>query len=207
LTGKHPFGRLSAEKALEVNLSVKPIKGLSRRQFKGLQKALTFDQAQRTPSVSEFIKTLSPRSTMFYGLWAMAILVLTLVGVNIYLNQLKPNNGIETIKVAVQLSVEQQQKIKDLLELANIHADVGYLTAPTGSNALWAYQEVLKIDPYNQAAANGILKIADTLEQQAWEAYESDDRSLALKKVQEGLEANPAHKGLLGLRDKLRTNP
>ncbi len=207
LTGKHPFGRLSAEKALEVNLSVKSIANLSRRQFKGLQKALAFDQTQRTPSVHEFLKALSPRSTMFYGLWATAILVVTLVGVNIYLNQLKPNNGVETIKVAVQLSVEQQQKIKDLLELANIHADVGYLTAPTGSNALWAYQEVLKIDPYNQAAANGILKLADTLEQQAWEAYESTDRSLALKKVQEGLEANPAHKGLLSLREKLRSNP
>ncbi len=206
LTGKHPFARLSAEKAMEVNLQVKPVAGLSRRQFKGLQKALAFRQAQRTPSVDEFLKALSPRSTVFYGLLATAILVVSLVAGNIYLNMLAPRVA-EAPKVAVQLSPEQQQKIKDLLELATIHADVGYLTAPTGSNALWAYQEVLKIDPYNQTAMQGIIKLADMLEQHAWEAYESNDRSLALKKVQEGLEAHPSHKGLLSLREKLRASP
>jgi len=64
----------------------------------------------------------------------------------------------------------------------------------------------LKIDPYNKAATNGIIGIADTLEQQAWEAYERNDRSEALKKVQDGLDAYPTHKGLLSLRDKLRAS-
>lgn len=206
LTGKHPFGRLSAEKAREVNLQVKPVSKLSRRQWKGLQKALAFQKDQRTSSIDEFLKALGPRSTVFYSLWATGIFAATLFAVNIYLSMIAPPTVVEAPKVAVELSPEQQQKIKDLLELASIHADVGYLTAPTGSNALWAYQEVLKIDPYNQAATNGIIKIADIVEQQAWEAYESGDRSLALKKVQEGLEAYASHKGLLILREKLRAS-
>lgn len=207
LTGKHPFGRLSADKAMELNLPVKAIPKLSRRQMKGLQNALAFEQSARTKSVDAFLAALGPRSTVFYGLWGTGIFAAGLFAANIYLSMIAPPTVVEAPKVAVQLSAEEQQKIKDLLELALIHADVGYLTAPTGSNALWAYQEVLKIDPYNKSATEGIMGIADTLEQQAWEAYEKNDRSDAFKKVQEGLEANPSHKGLLGLRDKLRVNP
>lgn len=206
LSGKHPFGRLSADKAQEVNLQAKPIPQLSRRQMKGLQKALAFQQAQRTATIDEFINALGPRSTVFYGLWGSGIVAVTLFAINIYLSMIAPPTVVEAPKVAVQIAPEQQQKINDLLELASIHADVGYLTAPTGSNALWAYREILKIDPYNQPATSGILKIADMLEQQAWEAYEKSDRSTALKKVQEGLEANPSHKGLLSLREKLRAS-
>ncbi|QPK63466.1 serine/threonine protein kinase [Methylomonas sp. LL1] len=206
LSGKHPFGRLSAEKALEVNLQAKPIPKLSRRQWKGLQKALAFQQTQRTPTVDKFLAALGPRSAVFYGLWGTGVLATGLFAANIYLSMIAPPTVVEAPKVAIQLSAEQQQKIKDLLELASIHADVGYLTAPTGSNALWAYQEILKIDPYNKSATQGIIKIADTLEQQAWEAYERNDRSAALKKVLEGLEAHPAHKGLLSLREKLRAS-
>ena len=207
LAGKHPFGKLSAEKANEVSLQVKPINKLSRRQWRCLQKALTFEKDQRLNSVEEFLAGLGPRTTLFYGLWGASLIGLGLVVGTIYLSVIAPPTMLEAPKIAVELSPEQQQKIKDFLELAGIHADVGYLTAPSGSNALWAYQEVLKIDPYNQQAMNGILKIADTLEQQAWEAYEKNNRATALKKVQEGLEAYPQHKGLLSLQQKLRTSP
>ncbi|MFM8333290.1 MAG: serine/threonine protein kinase, partial [Candidatus Methylumidiphilus sp.] len=105
--------------------------------------------------------------------------------------------------VVAPLSAEQLQKINDLLELAAIHYDVGYLTAPTGSNALWAYLEVLKIDPYNEKAIAGLKKIADAEEQAAWELYEKGDRAQSLKKVLDGLEANPRHEGLLKLKSKL----
>lgn len=204
LAGKHPFGRLSAEKAQELNLQTKPIAKLGRRQWKGLQKALAFKQEQRCASIGEFLAAIGPRSSVFYGLWMTGVLVVSLMGINVYWTLTEKKANSEAPKVTVELSPEQSQKIKDLLELADIHFDVGYLTAPTGSNAFWAYQEVLKIDPYNQAAIAGINKVADALEQQAWEFYEKNDRSEALKRVQEGLEVNPAHKGLLSLREKLR---
>jgi serine/threonine protein kinase len=206
LTGKHPFGRLSAEKALEVNLEAKPVTSISRRQWKGLQKALAFNQEQRCATIEEFQASIGPRSPVFYGLWGAGLIATGLFAANIYLTMIAPPAVIEAPKVAIELSSEQQQKISDLLELAAIHFDVGYLTAPTGSNALWAYQEVLKIDPYNHQAVDGINKIADTLEQQAWEAYEKSDRAAAIKKIQEGLEANPGHKGLLSLKEKLRAS-
>lgn len=204
LTGKHPFGRLSAEKAMELNLSPKPIPQLNRRQWKMLQKALAFKQDQRCASIAEFLGDLGIRSKLFYALWTTVILMTGLLSASVYWNVNAPKTLVEAPKIVVELTPEQQQKIQDLLELAEIHFDVGYLTAPTGSNAFWAYQEVLKIDPYNASAISGINKIADALEQQAWEFYEKNDRSEALKKVQEGLEVNSSHAGLLSLREKLR---
>ncbi|MEY4718851.1 MAG: hypothetical protein RL563_1469 [Pseudomonadota bacterium] len=204
LTGKHPFGRLSAEKAMELNLSPKPIPQLKRRQWKMLQKSLAFKQDQRCASIAEFLGDLGIRSKLFYALWTTVILMTGLLSASVYWNVNAPKTLVEAPKIVVELTPEQQQKIQDLLELAEIHFDVGYLTAPTGSNAFWAYQEVLKIDPYNANAISGINKIADALEQQAWEFYEKNDRSEALKKVQDGLEVNSSHAGLLSLREKLR---
>jgi len=58
----------------------------------------------------------------------------------------------------IALTPEQELKIKDLLELAQIHFDVGYLTAPAGSNASWAYHQVLEIDPIINRQKRGLKR-------------------------------------------------
>lgn len=200
LSGKHPFGRLSADKALELGLQPKPIAGINRRQWKSLQKALSLRRQDRTATAADFVEGLQARSSVYYGAWAVGLIVLVGGGANIYMDFLKP---AEQDMPEIVLTPERQAKIKDLLELAEIHFEVGYLTAPTGSNALWAYREVLKIDPYDKAATEGLRKIADTLEQKAWELYEQGDRAGSLKIIHEGLEAEPNHEGLLELKGKL----
>ncbi len=201
LSGQHPFRKLSAENALDLNLHPKPIAGLKRNQWKALQHGLAFKQEDRVRTVEEFQALLQPHGKLFYMAWAAGVLITAITGVNIYLNFIAPPPAPPPI--VRELTPEQNIKIKDLLELAEIHFDVGYLTAPTGSNALWAYQEVLKIDPYNQKAIAGIKKIADTEEQAAWEFYEKGERAQSLKKVMEGLEADSRHEGLLKLKSKL----
>lgn len=203
LSGKHPYGKLSAEKALELNLQVKPIPGLGRRQWKGLQRGLALKRENRTASVGDFLKQMQPRSPLFYSAGVVILFVLAATAANVYLSLSAPPR--ELPKATITLSAEQKQKIDDLLELAAIHFEVGYLTAPTGSNALWAYQEALKIDPYNEKAIKGIKKVADTLEQAAWELYERGERAESLKKVMEGLEADPQHEGLQKLKKKLES--
>ena len=200
LTGKHPFGKLSAQKASELGLKPKPVPGLSSRRWKALQWALALKREDRIPSVGAFVKALKPRSPVFYGGWVAGVFIALAVGGNVYLS-FKPAPPPPPVE---PVDPSQLTKINDLLELAAIHFDVGYLTAPTGSNALWAYREVLKIDPYNDAAMKGIRKIADTLEQRAWESYERGDRVESLKRVNEGLEADPQHQGLLKLRGRLQ---
>ncbi|MDB5405920.1 MAG: serine/threonine protein kinase [Rhodospirillales bacterium] len=61
LTGRHPFGRMPSTEANRN--AVKPTRPrvLSPRQWKGLQRALAFDRANRTPTVTQFMTDLRPR--------------------------------------------------------------------------------------------------------------------------------------------------
>jgi serine/threonine protein kinase len=200
LTGKHPYGKVAADKALDLKLQPKPVPGLSRRQWKALQRAIALKGEDRTPSVEEFLDSLGGTSKVMYGVWAVGLIALAGTGVNLYVTL---NAPVEAPKVQVSLTPEQTEQVKNLLDVAAIHFEVGYLTAPTGNNALWAYQEALKIDPYNADAIKGLKRIADAMEQSAWESFERGDQPGSLKKVMDGLEAVPDHPGLLALRAKL----
>jgi predicted Ser/Thr protein kinase len=200
LAGKHPYAKISADVAVELKLQPKPISGLNGRQWRGLKRALALKREDRTPTAEDFIGDLQKRSPVFYGSWAAATVVVLAIGSNVYMGLHKAK---EPPKIATTLTAEQHAKVADLLELADIHFEVGYLTAPTGANALWAYREALKIDPYNEKAASGIQKIANALELEAWKAFEQGNRVDSLKKVLEGLEAVPNHDGLLKLKGKL----
>ena len=58
LCGRHPYSRLTAPRAMEEGLTVKPIPGLTRRQNKALKDALAFNREERTPTVKEFLDGL-----------------------------------------------------------------------------------------------------------------------------------------------------
>lgn len=200
LTGKHPFGRLSAQKAMEVNLHPPAISGLKRRQWNALCHALAFKREQRTSSISQFIDEIEPRSALTSLLATVTVVALLVAaGQYIYVNS---TVDLVADKV-IALTPEQELKIKDLLELAQIHYDVGYITAPAGSNALWAYHQVLEIDPYNKPAKEGLEKIADLVLQEAEKLYEQKNYNESLAKIEEGLEAIPKHDGLLKLKKQI----
>lgn len=200
LTGKHPFGRLSAQKALEVNLHPPPISGLKRRQWNALAHALAFRREQRTSSISQFINEIGPRSSLT-SLLATVTVIALLVAAGQYI-YVRSSVDLVADKV-IALTPEQELKIKDFLELAQIHSSVGYLTAPAGSNASWAYHQVLAIDPYNKAAKEGLEKIADLVLQQAENLFEQRKYNESLEKIEEGLQAIPKHEGLLKLKKQI----
>jgi serine/threonine protein kinase len=200
LTGKHPFGHIAAPKACEVELQPRAIPGLKRRQWHALQRALAFKKERRTASVRQFINDMEPRSLLpkiMAGATVLALLGAAGAYIYLYYYGNPWDNDI------IELKPEQQLKIKDLLELAQIHYDVGFITAPSGSNALWAYRQVLAIDPYNKAAKAGLEKIADLCEQQARELFEQNNTAESLLKIEEGLEAIPKHEGLLALKKRI----
>jgi serine/threonine protein kinase len=200
LTGKHPFGRLSAQKAMEVNLQPPAIPRLKRRQWNALVHALAFKREQRTSSISQFISEIEPRSVLPFLLAGVTIVALLIaVGQYIYVDL---NVDLMADKV-IKLTPEQELKVKDLLELAQIHYEVGYITAPSGSNALWAYRQVLDIDPYNKPAKEGLEKIAELVLQDAEKLFEQRNYNESLAKIEEGLEAIPKHEGLLKLKKQI----
>jgi serine/threonine protein kinase len=70
LTGKHPFNKLSAVKVLEKGLSPAPVvkPGWTKRQNRGLMKAMALKRADRTQSVEQFWEDIRPKkdNTLLY---------------------------------------------------------------------------------------------------------------------------------------------
>ncbi|NOT11190.1 MAG: serine/threonine protein kinase [Methylococcaceae bacterium] len=199
LSGKHPFGKLSAQKALEVNLQPPVIPGLKRRQWKAITHALAIKKEKRTASIEQFLDEIGPKPLLPRLLAVAAVMgLISAIGGYVYVSQ-----NIDTAPQVIEISPEQKLQIKDLLELAQIHFDVGFLTAPSGSNASWAYRQVLAIDPYNKDAKLGLEKIADSIHKQANELFDQQQFDDSLTKIEEGLEVMPKHEGLLDLKDKI----
>lgn len=259
LAGKHPFGKLSAQKALEVNLQPSAIPGLKRRQWKAMIHALALKRADRTASIAQFLDEIAPKSPSPDILGAAAIAALiAIAGGYAYFSLatedtptatgselpvagdtlsvagesspvadeaspvtdeaspaaneappladvVPPTTGSESSATGTvpELTPKQQLQIKDLLELAKIHFEVGYITAPAGSNASWAYREVLSIDPDNREAQQGLEKIADLLEKQAVKLFYQQKSDESLAKIEEGLKVQPEKESLLAMRERI----
>lgn len=84
LTGKHPFGKQSAVQARDAKMTPAPVPGLSRAQWRGLQRGLSFSREQRSPSVMQFLNDVSPRRAT-PGRWIAIAAAVVVVGVAVAL--------------------------------------------------------------------------------------------------------------------------
>ncbi len=62
LSGRHPFGYMSALLAERRGLKPVPIEGLSRANWRALSRGLAFSRDERTPSVEAFLDELAPKA-------------------------------------------------------------------------------------------------------------------------------------------------
>ncbi|SFX70734.1 protein kinase domain-containing protein [Marinospirillum alkaliphilum] len=91
LTGYHPFNKKSAAKAREAKLVPGPVKGLKKRQMKGLIHGLAFEKEKRTPTVEQFLEELEGKANWHKNPWVLAsafTLVLGVAAYNPVMNQL-----------------------------------------------------------------------------------------------------------------------
>ena len=56
LTGKHPFNKIPANKARDSGLVAEPIKTLTRKQWRGLERGLAFKREDRSQNTAEFLE-------------------------------------------------------------------------------------------------------------------------------------------------------
>ncbi len=84
LCGKHPFNKLPANTARENNLEPAPIKGLKRRQMKGLARGLAFDREDRSQNVQQFLNEFEGASNPLKNPFVIAgisVIMLILIGI------------------------------------------------------------------------------------------------------------------------------
>jgi len=103
LTGQHPFNKLPANQAKEKGLTPAPVKGLSRRQWKGLLRGLAFDRKDRSPDVDTFLAEIARRKigrSVIVGAVASALLIVVLLGLLLpdYLNKRRITAIISALK-------------------------------------------------------------------------------------------------------------
>jgi hypothetical protein len=189
------------------------IKGLNKYKWKALLHGLAFKRANRTLDVDQFLREFDG-GNQFMGLtrsWQMlaGLVFLALISGALLLPYMTssgpeytapPENLISAEPVT--LTPEQHDKINRLLEAAEVHFMIGYITEPPGSNAYDAYKHVLEIDPYDPRAKAGLVKIADHYEKLAMENLAADDLEKARTLITEGLEIQPRHPGLIELNEK-----
>lgn len=118
LTGSHPYKKVAAHKALELNLKPAPIKGVSRRQQKALLNALALERSKRTPTVDKFLEGIRPPKDHAKQLLVGGFLILA-TG---FLLLIKP---IQTqLKEEAQLNLIQAIKHGDQSQLAELLASI-----------------------------------------------------------------------------------
>jgi esterase/lipase superfamily enzyme len=90
-----------------------------------------------------------------------------------------------------------QQEIKKLLILAEKQLILMQLTLPAGNNAYETYRRVLKIDPNNNDAKRGLVKIGDQYQKIAEQYAKRGLLKKSLRIIKRGLRVAPDHSGLL----------
>ena len=71
LTGKHPFNKIPANKARDSGLEPEPIKGLTRKQWRGLERGLAFLREDRSQNTAEFLEEFEGATSPFKNPYIM----------------------------------------------------------------------------------------------------------------------------------------
>ncbi|WP_196137617.1 bifunctional serine/threonine-protein kinase/formylglycine-generating enzyme family protein [Aliikangiella sp. G2MR2-5] len=78
-TGRHPFNKIPADEAQKQKLKPKRISNISRRQWKAIQKALSFQRENRLSSAEEFLSLMSKQKGA--AKWPVTLLLLGVIAV------------------------------------------------------------------------------------------------------------------------------
>jgi serine/threonine protein kinase len=115
LTGTHPYKKVAAHKALELELKPPRVKGLSRQQQTALVKALALRRRERTATVEEFRTNIQPPKSHARQLLLASVLMLLLTG--IFLGGLLYVQSSQDKQTALIQSIQNgdRQKLEDLL--------------------------------------------------------------------------------------------
>ncbi|MFT7688768.1 MAG: serine/threonine protein kinase [Candidatus Azotimanducaceae bacterium] len=83
-TGKHPYNRTPANKALDQGLQPEPIPFLKRRQWKALKKALSLKGEDRTATIDEFQEAMFSKDPPYFTYAAVATVLSVSISYGLY---------------------------------------------------------------------------------------------------------------------------
>ncbi|GMQ75093.1 MAG: hypothetical protein BMS9Abin01_0337 [Gammaproteobacteria bacterium] len=120
LTGRHPYDKVSAPRAREKGLVPEPVAKLSKRQNRGLARALALYRDQRTASVDQFIDDIQRKTNLRVYAIAASLVAVVLIAALAYTQITDFVRGKENQAI---ISVLQRGDVENIAEgLAMIRA-------------------------------------------------------------------------------------
>ena len=220
LSGKHPFDLVNSLEAAHRGLKPKRPPGLSRARFRALERALAFKREERTATVEAFLEELSgapgaPRAAA----WALAAIVITasVAGGLWWANREHPDDILREqvfTDAATDALPESKRKIdqrdilleqgNEYLQLVELEFDAALLSEGV-SSAYGAFRNALRMDPTNEQAADGIVRIILLYEEQIEAAIDAGDTARAAQLVAYARKIAPNRKSLLEYEQQVGT--
>ena len=124
-----------------------------------------------------------------------------------YLEQLATVNPLSDeaskLKYIIQDHLKKVAQLNNLLNKAVEKINKSEYTSPVNDNAFYYYQQVLILDPDNQAAEKGINNIEDQLQKLADAAYDNNQYNQSLEYLTQLESINPGSNTAKSLRDRI----
>jgi len=149
-SGRHPYGKVPADKALERHLKPKRIRSLNRRQWRALELGLALKRAERTPTVEKFVHNFFVNNTWKWLLGgAFALLAAAAV---VGYTHLEQKNTAEQLRVKAQLEQKLQRellqrRIADKKEAVERLIDLSILTPSWEEDVQEDLQDYTALNP------------------------------------------------------------
>lgn len=166
-SGRHPFGKVPADKAAERKLKPKRIRSLSRRQWRALESALAIHREDRTATVDKFVQKFFGNNTWKWVLGG--VFATLLVGAGVGYTYLEKENVAEQQRVKVELEkkLEQellQSRIADKREAIDRLVELSTLTPSWEEDLQVELQEYAGLNPDDQS-------YIETINQRTYELF------------------------------------
>ncbi|WNO08061.1 protein kinase domain-containing protein [Teredinibacter sp. KSP-S5-2] len=207
-TGEHPYNRVHADEAARQKLKAKRIPGLTKRQWKTIERAIAFKRPDRVATVEEFWDELSTKRSSSVRMFMSLFIIMFIIAGAYY--QFGPQRPSDFKEDEVRNEIEYQLRLELQTEAINSLMQKMMFT-PTWEQELWTQiqaarelmgrDDVWLLETEGKIYAAYLDKINEGMENKAytdverWLAgarnYTSDDSSLVEldKKLALALEA------------------
>ena len=131
LTGKHPFNKIPANKARDSGLEPEPIKGLTRKQWRGLERGLAFTREDRSQNTAQFLEEFEGATHPWrnpYIVVPAAAALLLLAGLFPAINYIEEQDIKGRIEMAESGDPAQIQGMLDQMAVDKAEGDLGQAT-------------------------------------------------------------------------------
>jgi len=198
LTGKHPYNNLQADIAQKAEMKPAKINGLDRRQWQALLSGLAFERDDRIATVDEFLDGIKPKKRGW--IYALVAAIILAIGASAYVGTITEQKTAPKIN----LTQEQESKIQNYLEIAELYFSLGYLATPPGDSAFDQYEKILEIDPINKSAIEGKKKLVKKYQALASEKLKVKQYEESLHLLETALLIDPDNEDLLDTQNKVK---